>query len=132
MSADESETVSDDPYAPPDDATVNKAIQEYARAVRDVYGPRLKGIYLFGSRARGDHTPESDADVAVVLDDADWNFWKEKLLLADLSYPMIVESGAHVQGWPVPERDWNDDRPKESPDLVLAMRRDARPIELSS
>ena len=126
------DAVETDPYAPPDDATVNQAIEDYARAVREAYGERVKGIYLFGSRARGDHTPESDADVAVVLDDADWNFWKEKMRLADLSYPMIVDSGAHVQGWPVTERDWNDEKPMESPELVLAMRRDARPIEISS
>ena len=44
-----------DPYAPPDDATVNQAIADYARSVREVYGERVEGIYLFGSRARGDH-----------------------------------------------------------------------------
>ena len=126
------EAIEADLYASPDDETVNRAIQDYARAVREAYGARVKGIYLFGSRARGDHTPESDADVAVVLDDADWNFWKEKLRLANLSYPMIVDSGAHVQGWPVGERDWVDDNPKESPELFLAMRRDARPIGMSS
>jgi predicted nucleotidyltransferase len=32
------------------------------------FGERFVAIYLFGSRARGDHEPDSDVDVAVVLD----------------------------------------------------------------
>jgi uncharacterized protein len=31
------------------------------------YGERLKGLYLFGSYARGDAEPGSDIDVAVIL-----------------------------------------------------------------
>ena len=33
-----------------------------------IYGPRLRGVYLYGSAARDQLTPESDIDVAVVLD----------------------------------------------------------------
>ena len=58
--------------APAEDAVVAKALRDFALEVRRAYGDRLKGLYLFGSRARGDHTAESDADVAVVLADGDW------------------------------------------------------------
>jgi len=37
-------------------------------SLRDIYGARLKRLILFGSRARGDATPESDVDVLVVLE----------------------------------------------------------------
>ena len=33
-----------------------------------IYGDRLRGVYLYGSAARDQLTPESDIDVAVVLD----------------------------------------------------------------
>jgi len=34
----------------------------------DIYGSGLQRLILFGSRARGDATPESDVDVLVVID----------------------------------------------------------------
>jgi len=37
-------------------------------SLRDIYGSRLKRLFLFGSRARGDATPESDVDVLLVLE----------------------------------------------------------------
>ena len=36
--------------------------------LREIYGPRLKRLILFGSQARGEATPDSDVDVLVVLD----------------------------------------------------------------
>jgi uncharacterized protein len=39
-----------------------------ATALRDAFGARLVSALLFGSRARGDHRPDSDYDVAVFLD----------------------------------------------------------------
>jgi len=33
------------------------------------YRSRLKGVYLFGSYARGDYQPESDVDILIVLSD---------------------------------------------------------------
>jgi predicted nucleotidyltransferase len=36
--------------------------------LREIYGPRLRRLILFGSQARGEATPGSDVDVLVVLD----------------------------------------------------------------
>ncbi len=33
-----------------------------------LYGERLKGVYLYGSYARGEATEDSDIDVAIVLE----------------------------------------------------------------
>ena len=62
------------------DATVEAARSlagEYARLIRARWGDRIRGIWLYGSAARGDWTPESDIDVLVILDredqeDAEW------------------------------------------------------------
>src|SRR5437868_3965364 len=42
-----------------------------ASALREAFGTRLVSALLFGSRARGDHRPDSDYDVAVLLEDFD-------------------------------------------------------------
>lgn len=36
--------------------------------LRTIYGKRLRGVFLYGSRARGDQLPDSDVDILVVLD----------------------------------------------------------------
>ena len=35
-----------------------------------IYGDRLRGVYLYGSGARDQLTPDSDIDIAVILDAA--------------------------------------------------------------
>ena len=114
----------------PDDAAVDTAVRDFARAVRTAYGDRVKGIYLFGSRARGDHTSASDADIAVVLADGDWRVFDEKMRLADIEYDTIVETGVEPQAWPVSEREWRNPDLHDNPPLVRAMRRDAKRIEV--
>lgn len=42
-------------------------LRELRLSLEGLYGSRLKGLYLFGSYARGDAEPGSDIDVAVIL-----------------------------------------------------------------
>ena len=44
-------------------------LAQLKRGLEDLYGPRLRGLYLFGSHARGEATEGSDIDVAMVLDE---------------------------------------------------------------
>lgn len=46
-------------------------LDEFRRQLSEHFGPRLVGLTLFGSHARGEAGPESDIDVAVVLDRID-------------------------------------------------------------
>jgi uncharacterized protein len=122
----------EDILRPPTEAEVEAALKRFAADVRRHYGDRLKGLYLFGSRARGDHGPYSDADVAVVLRDPPWDFWPELRALADPSYDRVIEDGVEVQGWPVPESSWRSPEKHYNPSLIRAMQRDAKPVEAHS
>jgi predicted nucleotidyltransferase len=62
------------------------------------YDGHLKSALLFGSRARGDHRPDSDADVAVFLDTVSDPI-QEQLDLIDESYPILLSSGINIQPW---------------------------------
>lgn len=130
MGAEAMSAVEADLYAPPDDATVNKAVEDYAHAVRDAYGPRVKAIYLFGSRARGDHTPESDADIAVILEDGDWKLWAETKRLTDIAYDFVAETGADLEAWPIRSAEWQDPTLHANPDLVRSIQQDGLHIHV--
>jgi predicted nucleotidyltransferase len=54
------------------------------RELERLYGARLKRVLLYGSRARGDHAPDSDYDLLVVLE-GPVDFWPELKRLAELS-----------------------------------------------
>ncbi len=44
------------------------------RGLEQLYGERLRGVYLYGSAARDQLTPESDIDIAVILDEITTSF----------------------------------------------------------
>jgi predicted nucleotidyltransferase len=119
----------EDILRPPTEAEVSQALARFAADLRRHYGDRLKGLYLFGSRARGDHGPFSDADVAVVLADPPCENRIERRVLSDLSYERLIEDGVEIQGWPVPASAWEVPDRHHSPSLIRAMRRDARPLD---
>ena len=48
---------------------IQKLLKELKQGLIRLYGKRLRGIYLYGSYARGDFQEGSDLDVLVVLDD---------------------------------------------------------------
>jgi predicted nucleotidyltransferase len=48
--------------------TLDELLTELKDGLRGIYGDRLEGVFLFGSRARGDAEDDSDVDVLLVLD----------------------------------------------------------------
>ena len=50
-------------------AKINELLADLKKGLVKLYGNRLKGLYLYGSYARGDQREGSDLDVLVVLTD---------------------------------------------------------------
>ena len=68
---------------------------------------------MFGSRARGDHRPDSDADVAVLLDGPRQPFVATKLKMSDAAYDVLLDTGINISPLPVWLDEW------EHPDAYL-------------
>ena len=86
-------------YPPPSDKAVDEAITKAVAGYRRVFGERLAQVWLFGSRARGDHRPDSDVDLLVVLHEEGPMHSESKLLCA-VSGPIRLSSGVFIDGHP--------------------------------
>ncbi len=53
-----------------------EAVSAFVRAVRRRFGPHVKEIVLFGSKAREDSQQYSDIDIVIVLESPSWEVKK--------------------------------------------------------
>ena len=118
----------EDILRPPDDADVARALERFAETVEAEYGGEVVGLFLFGSRARGDHAPFSDADVAVVLDRQTLRLVPEKRRMARIAHDVLVETGVEVQPWPVILAHWTAPERHPNSGLIRNMLRDAKRV----
>ena len=87
------------------DPDTSRAVRKFiARIPADV---PVERVLLYGSRARGDYGPDSDADVAVILPHGAED-WKLLWMLTGLAYEVFVDTGLMIQPVPVSSRDWAD------------------------
>jgi hypothetical protein len=78
-----------------------------ARAFLGQIGSRypVREAILFGSRARGDHKPDSDADIAVILKGERGDRYRVSGDMAGVEFHVLMETGIMVQGLPL----WEDE-----------------------
>jgi uncharacterized protein (UPF0332 family)/predicted nucleotidyltransferase len=88
------------------------------------FGKRFVALYLFGSRARGDHEPDSDVDVAVVLDqELPRPFDVTREILED-TYDLLLDTGYYIQPWPLEKGSLDDPSSHPYPQISRAVLRD--------
>ncbi len=68
-------------------------VEEFRDRLREMLGPRLRDLRLFGSKVRGDSGPESDIDLLVLVDGADSKTWHSVM---DLAHSISSLLSAHV------------------------------------
>lgn len=80
-------------------------LKKFKKGLVQLYGTQLKGLYLYGSYARGDFDAGSDLDVLVVLNDferAPLELRRTSQLVGDLSLEYLITISPVFMR----ERDW--------------------------
>jgi uncharacterized protein len=113
-----------DPRSRIGDPVVRSALRELDRKLRARFGRKYLRLMLFGSRARGDNNPESDADVAVILRGRLTDRWSVKRLMIHDTYPILLETGLYIQAWPLEDSELDDPDKSSNPALVRNVLRD--------
>lgn len=83
---------------------------------------KVEKAIVFGSRARGDNGPESDADLALVFERG--NEWALVALLAGLAFDVLMETGILVQPVPISTSDWTHPERFPRPGFLRNVARD--------
>lgn len=109
----------------PDPAT-RRAIELFLKEIAPYYG--IAGAVLFGSRARGDHRPDSDVDLAVLLRGQKSNPLPIVSHMAGAAADVMLDTGILVEAWPIWLEDWEHPEQSSNPDLLKNIRRDGIPL----
>ncbi|HQU37535.1 MAG TPA: nucleotidyltransferase domain-containing protein [Anaerolineales bacterium] len=84
---------------------IKKILRELKKGLTELYGPRLKAVYLFGSYARGDYNQNSDLDVMIVLDTYT-SYWNELVYSAELASDLSLEYNVTISRMIMTEEQW--------------------------
>ncbi|MEO9189322.1 MAG: nucleotidyltransferase domain-containing protein [Acetobacteraceae bacterium] len=76
-------------------------LTRFRGAVTEIYGECVERVVLYGSRARGEHRPESDCGLAVFLRDMPERA-QEMGWLAELETDIFYDTGAVINTLPFP------------------------------
>jgi antitoxin ChpS len=108
------------------DPDTARAAQLFIERIKAVYP--LKSAILFGSRARGEFQPYSDADIAVLLQGSPGKFLAVKLAMADIAYDVLLETGIRIQAFPIWEEQWEHPQDYSNPRLLENIAREGIPL----
>ncbi|WP_375176611.1 nucleotidyltransferase domain-containing protein [Marinobacter mobilis] len=103
-------------------ADIREAILVFSEKLAVQYD--VDQLVLFGSRARGNYLPDSDADVAVILKKGPGDFVKTKLAMARLSFDVLLKTGVLIQALPVWECEWENPASYSNPTLLQNIARE--------
>jgi predicted nucleotidyltransferase len=98
------------------DPATEGASQRFLALIADQYD--VAGAFLFGSRARGTHRTDSDADIAILLRGEHQRFLTTKLAMADIAFDVMLETGIIISPLPLWLDEWEHPENHSNPALL--------------
>lgn len=106
------------------DGATEHAVRLFLKKLEGRYD--LMEAIVFGSRARGVHRPDSDADIAVLLKGKPGKFVDTALAMADIAYDVLLETGIHIGPLPIWEEEWRHPGDYPNPQLLKNIEREGK------
>ena len=110
------------PVRPALDAETERAAQVFMQRIEGKYSP-IEGL-VYGSRARGDHKPDSDADLAVILKGERGDRYKVSGDMAGIAFDVMMETGVLVSALPLWEEEFRQPERFSNPALIANIKRE--------
>lgn len=85
--------------------------------------PAIEAL-VYGSRARGDHKPDSDADLAVILKGERGDRYEVSGEMAGIAFDVMLETGILVQALPLWEDELKHPELFSNPALIANIKRE--------
>ncbi|MFC3853618.1 nucleotidyltransferase domain-containing protein [Salinispirillum marinum] len=104
------------------DCHTEQAVRRFLELISNRF--ELAGAIVFGSRARGTHRSDSDADVAVLLRGPHQRFLTAKLNMADIAFDVLLETDILISPLPVWLDEWEHPENYSNPDLLRTIARE--------
>ena len=98
------------------DVETESAVRRFLTLLTGRYD--MAGAIVYGSRARGTHQPDSDADVAVLLNGETQRALPTTLAMADVAFDVLLETGINISPLPVWIGQWENPERFSNPALL--------------
>mgnify|MGYP001590441891 CR=1 FL=1 len=102
---------------------IKNILNELKLGLQATYGNNLKHLFLYGSHARGEATPDSDIDVLMVLEKSN-NVWEEIKCNSQFVSEICLKHNVVISLIPIKEIKYNTLRTT----LIINVKREGIPL----
>jgi predicted nucleotidyltransferase len=97
------------------DPITEEAVSRFLELIREHYD--VAGAILYGSRARGTHGKDSDADVAVLLK-GEFRRFDTLMDMSGIAFDVLLETDVLISPLPIRTEDWEHPENYSNPELL--------------